>query len=82
VVSRPSRWWARARSASLLRIELLEVRLSQELHAHRGDLGELRRVVAVEARLEVAALERVEGMAAFVEQRLDVAVEPGGVRER
>src|SRR5882672_1991217 len=64
-----------------LRVELLEIGLAQELHAHRRHLGELGGIVPVEARIEMPALQRMERVAALVEQRLDVAVQARGVRE-
>ena len=55
---------------------------AEQLHRHARSLGKLDGVVAEREQVEVAAEDGVERVAAFVEQRLHVAVQADAVDEQ
>jgi hypothetical protein len=62
-------------------IERIEMIVGEELHGHRRDFAEFDGRMAIEEQGVVACGEGVEGVAAFVQQREDVAVGAGGVHK-
>ena len=62
-------------------VELAQVRMREELHRHRRDLGELQRRVPVGDERIVLREHRVERVPRLVKHRLQVAVKAGRVHE-
>ena len=71
-----------ARTARLGRgVEFLDEFISQQLHAHGGDLAEFNGRAAIGEERFLARGQRVEGVAGLVEHRLHIALQAHGVHE-
>src|SRR5690348_8257030 len=62
-------------------VEFVQVAAGEQLHAHRGDLAEFDGRAAIRMKILAANRERMEGVAGFVKDGVDIALDTDRIHE-